>query len=185
MHRLIGLCALLLVVVGCQPTFPLASGATPSPISSPGQPTTTPIPSAVATPGPSGPSTEIDMDITGGPHDGSYRAVAVDACTNDPAHNKFTVNYADDSAPDGFVALDLVLNDAAAAASDQSNDFVAHLSLDGAGAGVSYTIDPKNSQGKDGEVYLDTSTTDATVDVEVDMADGAQISLTVLCDLTQ
>jgi hypothetical protein len=181
MHRLIAVVALALLAAACQPAFPVASGATPSPIG-PGQ-SGAPTPGATATPGPSGPSAEIDLDITGGPHNGSYRGVASNACANDEAHNKFTVNYTDNSAADGFIALDLVLNDAAEANADQSNDFVAHLSLEGAGAGISYTLDPKNSQGKDGEAYLDTSTPDATVDVEVDTADGASISLTVLCSL--
>ncbi len=169
MNRLSAL-TLIAVLGGCT-GYSVPPQATPSPLGS-----DSPAPDA------SGAQAEIEILITGGPHDGSYRAVAHDACHYAPAQNKFTVSYADNAAAGGFVALDLVLNDAALAKTDESDNFTAHISIDGAAGGISYSLDPKNGEG-DGSVFLDTSPTDATLDLEVDARDGATIELTVICDL--
>lgn len=180
MNRLSAL-ALVALVAACSGNS-VPPNATPSPIGS-GQPTTAPGTSPTAAPASSGAKAEIEILIDGGPHAGSFRAVTLDACHYAPAQNKFTVNYADDTAAGGFVALDLVLNDAALAKSDESDDFTAEISLAGANDGVTYKLDPKNGEG-DGTVFLDTSPTDATLDLEVDTRDGATIDLTVICDLS-
>jgi hypothetical protein len=179
----ISVLALTALVAACS-GYSVPPQATPSPIGS-DRPTTAPTtaPGATPAPGASGAQAEIEIDITDGPHDGSYRAVASDACKYMRAQNKFTVNYADNAAVDGFVALDLVLNDAALAISDESNDFTAQISVGGANGGVSYSLDPKNGEG-DGSVFLDASTSSATLDLEVDARDGAVIELTVICDLS-
>jgi hypothetical protein len=168
------------ILAGCA-GYSVPPNATPSPIGS-DQPTTAPTLSPSPAPAASGAQAQIEILITGGPHEGSYRAVAHDACHYAPAQNKFTVTYADNAAADDFVALDLVLNDAALAKTDESDDFTAHISLDGAAGGITYSLDPKNGEG-DGSAFLDTSPTDATLDLEVDARDGATIELTVICDL--
>lgn len=184
MYR-ISVLALTALITACS-GYSVAPNATPSPIGT-DRPTTgaTTAPNASPSPAPgaSGAQAEIEIDITDGPHDGSYRAVASDACKYEPALNKFRVAYADNAAFDGFVALDLVLNDAALANSDESNDFTAQISVGGATGGVSYSLDPKTGEGN-GSVFLDTSTASATLDLEVDAPDGAIIELTVICDLS-
>jgi hypothetical protein len=168
------------LVAGCS-GYSVPPQATPSPVGT-GQPTTAPGATATAPQASTGRQAEIEIEIDGGPHSGSYRAVAPDACHYAPAQNNFTVTYAADTAADGFVALDLVLNDAALAKSDESDNFTATISVAGAAGGVTYSLDPKNGEG-DGFAFLDTSPTDATLEVEGDARDGATIDVTVICDL--
>jgi hypothetical protein len=94
----------------------------------------------------------------------------------------FTVTYANDFAPDRFVALQLVLRDPAQAQADASSAFSLELSLNGAGGGVSFALDPGAGRG-DGDVFLDVSLSDATLDLGVVSPDEAIIDLTVLCEL--
>jgi hypothetical protein len=169
---------------GCAIANATAPAATPSPISTDGRESTSSP--ASATPGVTaspGPSAEIEIVVTGGPHAGSYRAVASPGCDSAPAHNRFTVSYANDSAPGGFVAFHLVLRDAAVALQDESDDFVAEISVGGAGAGISYTIDPLNGAGS-GSAFLETSPVDATLELSATAPDGAQLDLSVLCDFS-
>ncbi|MEP7377963.1 MAG: hypothetical protein ABI725_00215 [Chloroflexota bacterium] len=187
MKRPLTLIGVAIAAVACNGGY-VPPQATPSPIHS-GGPTTSAQPSATSTqpsandaPQPTGPSAEIEIVITGGPHDGSYRAVAPGACRSQPEQNRFSVNYASNAAPDGFVALDLVLRDAAVAIDDASDDFEAKISLGGPNGGVSYTIDPGSGEG-DGNAFLDLSDLDATLDLEADARDGAQIAVTVICQL--
>jgi hypothetical protein len=180
MRRPISLAACVVLLASCSASYAPAPGTTPSPLGGSPGPTVPATGNATQAPAPSGPSAEIEVDITGGPHDGAYRAGATNACHDMTAQNEFTVSYADNGAADGFVAFDLVVRDAATAISDESDDFLAHISLDGAGGGITYTLDPKNGQG-DGRVFLDTTAGDATLDLEVDAGDGASIELTVLC----
>ncbi|MDL2335971.1 MAG: hypothetical protein QFC55_08070, partial [Chloroflexota bacterium] len=147
-----------------------------------GGPTTSAQPSPTGAPQPTGPSAEMEIDITDGPHDGSYRAVAPGACRYQPEQNRFSVNYANNGAPDGFVALDLVLRDAALAIDDSSDDFEAKISVGGPSGGVTYTINPRSGEG-DGNAFLEVSDQNATLDLEVDARDGAQIVVTVICGL--
>ncbi len=187
---LAGLLALALAG-GCAIAYPTAPDATPSPISSAGpgtpgptsgsgQPGTGGSPAPAVSPSPGGWSAEIEIDITGGSHEGSYRAVAPGGCDSKPAQNKFIVTYADDLAADRFVALHLVLSDVALAQQDESDSFVAEISLGGAGGGISYTIDPLNGAGS-GTVLIDVSPFDATLDLSADAPDGAQVELSVIC----
>jgi hypothetical protein len=175
----------LILVGGCGIGNPTAPATTPSPISTNdpqiSSAPTSPTPAVSVVPG--GPSAEIEVDITGGPHAGSYRAVASPGCDSEPAQNRFTVTYADDAAPAGFVAFHLVLRDAALALEDESDDFLAQISVGGAGAGISYTIDPVNGAGS-GSALLETSPSDATLDLIATAADGAQLELSVMCDLS-
>ena len=174
----------LAIAGGCAIAYPTAPQATPSPISSPGSSTPAPTdPLLPVDPTLGAPSAEIEITITGGQYAGSYRAVALAGCDSKPAQNRFTVTYADDAAADGFVALRLVLRDAALALQDESDDFMAEISVGGAGAGVSYTIDPLNGAGS-GSALLETSPLDATLDLSADVPDGAQLELTVLCDFS-
>ena len=177
MQRLIAVAALVLAVLGCG--FPVAPRATPSPLGS-GGPTNGPT--SNATQAPTGPAGEIDLDITGGKHAGSYVAETVNACTYSAAGNKFTVSYAASAADGGFVALDLVVNDAALAQSDETNAFGLVVTMGGASQATTYTIDPANHQG-DGTTYLETSTTDATLDLTATAPDGTDIDVTVICGL--
>jgi hypothetical protein len=156
--------------------------ATPSPINTGGQPSTIPSANLSPTPAAGGQSAEIEIQITGGDHDGSYRAVAPDACVSTPEQNTYTVIYADDFAQGGFVALNLVLRDAALAQADASSNFLAEISLDGPGGGISVTLDPSADKGE-GDAFLDVSPVDATIDMSVIAPDGALIDLTVICDL--
>jgi hypothetical protein len=183
MNRLsaLALAALLAALLAACSGNSVPPNATPSPIGS-GQPTTAPGTVPTAAPVSTGAKADIEILVDGGPHGGSFRAAAHDACDYASAQNKFTVTYADNNAADGFVALDLVLNDAALAKSDESDDFTAKISVAGTNGGVTYTLDPKNGEG-DGTVFLDTSPTDATLDLEVDARDGATIDVTVICDL--
>jgi hypothetical protein len=163
-HRLALAAALIALLSGCGTSAPT--------------PRVSPTPASTASPG--GPSAEIEIDISGGLHSGSYLAVSPDGCDSQPAQNSFTVTYANDLAGDGFVALHLVLRDAALAQDDESNDFEAQISLGGAGAGTSYTIDPVNGAGS-GTALLEITPFDATLDLTAVTPDGAQLELTVVC----
>lgn len=165
-------------------SFPPAPNATPSPVST--GPTSPPsqthsVPPTMP-PLPTGPVAEIDVLVTGGDFEGSYRAVAANACESDPAGNTFTVAYANDFAPDDFIALDLLLRNAVQAQQDSSSDFVLEISLNGAGGGVSYTLDPADGDGE-GDAFLDVSPFDATLDLSATAPTGTLIDLTVICDL--
>lgn len=131
---------------------------------------------------PTGPLAEIDVLVTGGEFDGSYRAVAANACESKVARNTFTVVYANDFAADDFIALDLVLRNAAQAQQDVSSNFLLELSLNGPGGGVSFTLDPADDEGE-GDAYLDVSPSDATLDLSATAPDGTVIDLTVICEL--
>ena len=180
MKRQIGLIVVGIVAVACNGYY-VPPHATPSPINT-GGPTASAQPGATAAPQPTGPSAEIEIVITNGPHDGSYRAVAPGACLYQPEQNRFSVSYANSGAPGGFVALDLVLRDAAVATADSSDDFEAKISVGGPNGGISYTIDPRSGEG-DGNAFLDVSHQNATLVLEVDARDGAQIEVTVICEL--
>lgn len=166
MKRHITLIAAFLAVVAC------SSNSVPSPS----------VPAPTATAQASGPSAQIELQITDGPYDGSYRAVAIGACRNEPDQNRFSVKYSDNGAPDGFVALDLVLNDVTTAQDDSSADFSADISVGGANGGVSYSVAPGSGQG-DGAALIEMSPTTVTLEVEMDASDQSMIELTVLCDL--
>lgn len=131
---------------------------------------------------PSGPLAEIDVLVTGGEFEGSYRAVAANACQSAPEFNSFTVAYGNDFAPDGFIAFDLVLRNVAQAQEDVSSDFLLELSLNGPGGGVSYALDPADHEGE-GDAFLDLSLSDATLDLSATAPDGTLIDLTVICEL--
>lgn len=183
--RLATCVALLALMSACAVSNTPAPQATPSPISS--GPTSAPDQTASLPPTipplPSGPVAEIDVLVSGGgDFDGSYRAVAANACASDPARNTFTVAYANDFAADNFIALDLVLRNATQAQQDSSIDFVLEISLNGAGGGVSYTLDPADDQGA-GDAFLDVSPSDATLDLSATAPDGTLIDLTVICEL--
>lgn len=182
MIRLVTFVASLAVISACGMTYSPTPGSTPSPIST-GRPTDSPGPTATLAPLPTGPSAEIDVLVTGGEFDGSYRAVAANACQSAPEFNTFAVVYANDFAADGFIALDLVLRNSAQAQEDVSGDFMLELSLNGAGGGVSYTLDPADDEGE-GEAFLDLSLSDATLDLSATAPDGTLIDLTVICELS-
>lgn len=176
--------ASLALIAACAMSYPTTPNVTPSPIST--GPTTPPdqTPSAPPTmpPLPSGPLAEIDVLVTGGEFEGSYRAVAANACESKAARNTFTVVYTNDFAADDFIALDLVLRNAAQAQQDVSGDFLLELSLNGPGGGVSYTVDPADDEGE-GDAFLDVSPSDATLDLSATAPDGTLIDLTVICEL--
>ena len=156
-------------------------GVTPSPIST-GQPTATPQPTLSLGPLPTGPTAEIEILVTGGDFDGSYRAVAANGCDSQAGQNTFAVRYANDFAADDFIALDLVLRNATQAQEDASSDFSLELGLGGAGGGVSYSLDPAAGNGE-GDAFLDISPSDATLDLSMIAPDQTIIDLTVICDL--
>jgi hypothetical protein len=163
----------LATLVGCGAAYqPNSGGLTPSPIST-GQPT--------ASTQPIGPAAEIEIMVSGGEFDGSYRAEATNVCESTPTENTFSVSYANESAADGFVALELLLRDAALAQEDASNDFLLVLSLNGVGIGASYTLDPADGEGE-GDAFLDITDGEATLDLSV-ITPEAIIDLTVICDL--
>lgn len=182
--RLTALVASLALMSACGMSYPTAPDATPSPISTGPASPPDQIPSAAPTmpPLPSGPLAEIDVLVTGGEFEGSYRAVAANACESKVARNTFTVVYSNDFAADDFVALHLVLRNAAQAQQDVSSNFLLELSLDGPGGGVSYTFDPTDDEGE-GDAYLDVAPSDATLDLSATAPDGTLIDLTVICDL--
>ncbi len=188
MQGLIALIVVGAVAVACNGYY-VPPSATPSPINTGGpilsaQPGATGEPQPTDAPQPTGPAAEIEIDITGGRHGGSYRAVAPGACRYQPDRNSFSVNYANNAAADGFVALELALRDAAVAIDDSSDDFTAKISVGGPNGGVTYAIDPRSGEG-DGNAFLDASEQAATLDLEADARDGATIELTVICELPQ
>lgn len=181
LSRIAAIAVCLVIVTACGTTFAPAPNVTPSPIAT-GQPTPTAVPTVTFGPVPTGPSAEIEVLVTGGDFDGSYRAVAADGCDSRPTKNTFRVSYANDFAADGFVALDLELRDAAQAEQDASGAFSLEISLGGPSAGVSYTLDPADDNGQ-GDAFLDVSPSDATLDLSVTAPDNTIIDLTVICDL--
>lgn len=180
--RIAAAAACVVLITACV-SYPPAPDATPSPISTgpTSQPSAAPSAPPTVPPLPDGPSAEIDVLVTGGEFDGSYRAVAANACESKAARNTFTVAYANDFAADSFIALDLVLRDAALAQEDASSDFLLELSLNGAGGGVSYTLDPADEG--EGDAFLDVTPSEATLDLSATAPDGTLIDLTVICDL--
>ena len=83
-----------------------------------------------------GPTAEIEILVTGGDFDGSYRAVAINGYASQAAQNTFTVSYANDFAADDFIALELVLRNATQAQDDATTDFSLEIGLGGAGGGI-------------------------------------------------
>ena len=173
--------ASLVAIAACGTTFVPAPNVTPSPIYT-GQPSATPAPTTSLGPLPTGPAAEIEVLVTGGEFDGSYRAVAINGCANDPAQNSFAVSYANDFAADDFVALELVLRNATQAQEDATSDFSLDIGLGGAGGGISYSLDPAEANGE-GEAFLDVTDSDATIDLSVITPDETIIDLTVICEL--
>jgi hypothetical protein len=178
--RLIALAACVVAIAACGTSSGPVPNVTPSPIST-GRPTDGPGPTATVESSPTALSAEIEVLVIGGDFEGAYRAVAAEACMSAPAQNTFAVAYASAEAADGFVALDLVLRDAAQAQEDATSAYSLQLSLDGADGGVSYSLDPAAGNGE-GDAFLDVSPTDATLDLSVTAPDESIIDLTVICD---
>lgn len=150
------------------------------------------------TPGPTAPSTsgapittsepiptlgeataEIELTILGGPAEGSYRAVVHGTSCIQPSSDEFVANYADNTAADGFTALDLNVRDAPAAIDDVTSDFLLGLTV----AGTTYSVDPAAGQG-DGEVLLEIDPfARATLDLSATAQDGTEFELSLLCDV--
>jgi hypothetical protein len=138
-------------------------------------------PSPIGTGNASGAQAQIDLEILGGEYEGTYSAVATNACVNDTAQDTFSVNYADDFASEDFVALHLVLRNATQAQEDSSADFKVDIGLDGAANITSFTLDPTAGFGE-GDAFLDVTDTDATLDLSATAADESLVELTVICE---
>jgi hypothetical protein len=165
-------CALALTAcASTQPSQPVTITllpGTPAPIATPG-PTTT-LGAATA---------EIELTITGGPAEGSYRAVVNGPSCSQPSPDAFVADYANSTAVDGFTALELNVRDAAAAIDDQTDDFALSLTV----AGTTLRVDPKASEG-DGEALLEIDQlANATLDLSATAADGSDIEISLLCDV--
>ena len=150
------------MVVACGSTGLPAPAETPSPIST-GQP----------------PQAEIEIQVTGGPAEGSYRAVVHGRSCSRPTESEFLVSYTDPAAVDGFTALGLDLRDAESAIDDETDNFALDVTV----AGTSYAIDPSVGNGA-GVVLLEIDPlANVTLDLSATAPDGAIIDLSVLCDL--
>ena len=122
---------------------------------------------------------EIELTITGGLADGSYRAVVNGTSCIQPSADQVVANYADPGAADGFTRLDLDVRDAAEAIDAETDDFLLNLTV----SGISYTIDPSAGEG-DGSALLEIDPFDnATLDLSATATDGAEIELSLLCEV--
>jgi hypothetical protein len=169
---------LLSACAGLQPTsqpvtITLLPGSPPPIASAPPittiQPTTTP---GAAT-------AEIELTITGGPADGSYRAVVHGTSCIQPSADQFVANYADPVAVDGFTRLDIDVRDAAAAIDSETDDFALDLTV----AGTSYSIDPSSGEGEGSALLEIDPLANATLDVFATAEDGVELELSLLCDV--
>jgi hypothetical protein len=165
MFRVSALAASFVLVAACATSSPNPD-ATPSP---------------VRTGDASAAQAQIDIEILGGEYEGTYSAVATNACVKDAAQNTFTVNYADELASDDFVALHLVLRNATQAQEDSSTDFKVDLGLDGAANITSFTLDPTAGFGE-GDAFLDVTDSDATLDLSATATDESLVEMTVVCE---
>ena len=130
--------------------------------------------------------TEIELIVSGGPFDGSYRAVtqASDACMRDvPATTGlFRVAYVDSAAPDGFTSLRLEVRDPAAAEKEDTDNFSLSIQIERPIGPGQYSIDPVIGQG-DGAVLMETTPGGGvTLDVSGQTVDGIDIEATIICD---
>jgi hypothetical protein len=125
-----------------------------------------------------GPATaEIELDITGGPAAGSYRAVINGTSCIRQSEDEFGANYADASAADGFTALNLTISDTSAAIQDETDDFSLGLEV----GDITLTINPKAGQGE-GTVLLEIDPlANGTLDLTATAEDGSEIELSLLC----
>jgi hypothetical protein len=122
---------------------------------------------------------EIELTITGGPAEGSYRAVVHGTSCIHSSSDQFVANYADPTAADGFTTLDLDLRDAATAIDSETDDFALSVTV----AGTTVAVDPKSGEGE-GIVLLEIDPlANATLDLFATAADGAEIELSLLCDV--
>lgn len=125
----------------------------------------------------------IVMTITGGADAGDYEIVAPDAgCSFGLASEGAWGNqYSQTGLGDGgFSSLQLVVNDAEAAASGTENFFMT-VEIGELFAGTSYTVDPGEGDGTGTVTVDDRGGDDATVTIDAETADGVHIEATIEC----
>lgn len=128
-----------------------------------------------------GDAASVEVTVSGGAFEGTYSgSVADGGCSRGATgENTFGLQYSTDQDVE-LSSLQLVANDASAASSGGSDDFMTTLTFGDLLSGTSVDINPPESDGT-GTVSIDDRGDTATISIEGETSDGAMIDATVEC----
>jgi hypothetical protein len=128
-----------------------------------------------------GDAASVEVTVSGGAFEGTYSgSVADGGCSRGATgENTFGLQYSTDQDVE-LSSLQLVANDASAASSGGSDDFMTTLTFGDLVSGTSVDINPPESEGT-GTVSIDDRGDTATISIEGETSDGAMIDATVEC----
>lgn len=128
-----------------------------------------------------GDAASVEVTVSGGALEGTYSgSVADGGCSRGATgENTFGLQYSTDQDVE-LSSLQLVANDASAASSGGSDDFMTTLTFGDLLSGTSVDINPPESEGT-GTVSIDDRGDTATISIEGETSDGAMIDATVEC----
>jgi hypothetical protein len=128
-----------------------------------------------------GDAASVEVTVSGGAFEGTYSgSVADGGCSRGATgENTFGLQYSTDQDVE-LSSLQLVANDASAASSGGSDDFMTTLTFGDLLSGTSVDINPPESEGT-GTVSIDDRGDTATISIEGETSDGAMIDATVEC----
>ena len=182
--------ALILAACGGGTSSPAASGADDDPAESAvaSIPASAPAaddddPGSDGGDGPAGDgAASIEVSVTGGEFEGDYTGSVPDGgCSRGATgENTFGLQYSTDEAGVDIGSLQLVVNDAEAASSGGSDDFLMLIEFGELFAGTQMEVEPPAEQGS-GTVSLDDRGDTATITLDVETAEGVGIAATVEC----
>jgi hypothetical protein len=123
----------------------------------------------------------VEVTVAGGEFEGTYSGSVPDGgCSRGATGaNTFGLQYSTDQDVE-LSSLQLVVNDAEAAAGGGTDDFMATFTFGDLLTGTSVDIDPPESNGT-GTVTLDDRGDTATITIDGETSDGAQIDASVEC----
>ncbi len=123
----------------------------------------------------------IDVTVAGGAFEGSYSGSVPDGgCSRGATGgNSFGLQYSTDADVE-LSSLQLIVNDAGAASSGGTDDFMTSLTFGDLLSGTTIDIEPPESNGT-GTVSVDDRGDTATITIEGETSDGAAIDATVEC----
>ena len=123
----------------------------------------------------------VEVTVTGGAFEGTYSGSVPDGgCSRGATgDNTFGLQYSTDENVE-LSSLQLIVNDADAATSGETDDFMTTLTFGDLLSGTSVDIEPPESNGS-GTVSIDDRGDTATITIEGETSDGAAIDATVEC----
>lgn len=170
----VAIAALILALAACGGGPPATDGG--------GAPEATPT----AAPGDGGDggaaAASVELTIIGGEFAGSYSGSVPDGgCSRGATgENTFGLQYSTADETVDFSSVQLIVNDAAAAAGGTDN-FMTTVTMGSLAAGTSLDINPPEGQGS-GTVTLNDQGGTATIQIEGETADGTGIQASVTCN---